>query len=367
MDASYVDGTVSDPYPDLTPPQITALQTKLDYDAWPPTDAVGNIYPLTWVTDKSLNDDGQFQDHNGRDVSPLTGSLEPVTNRCNAPLRDWERRYPQKRYCSQTAFSSEYCMTHSARDAQSVEGITATLLSKTVDEQYADVDPHLKVLGHGLFASLLDESTYDYDTEHETKTFDFSESAYTPPSADEDGTVAVSVVYPRAKPDRAVALWNAAMDSVMALSIKAETMDGEAPVAATTSTSHAQLTSPTEDNPRQNFKTLEELSEHPLNLPYSRLVRDRTDLLEYGGVEVGSEQSAGGLSVDDLVMNVSANPDDEDMNAAKGQSESEYIVASADETGEMDDTTSFEDPTDGVGIPDSNGVVGDDSDDGVGL
>jgi hypothetical protein len=55
-----------------------------------------------------------------------------------------------------------------------------------------------------------------------------------------------------------------------------------------TSAEHANLTAPTEDG-QQEYKVIEEESEHHLNVAYSRLVRDRKDLLSYGGVVTGTE------------------------------------------------------------------------------
>jgi len=123
--------------------------------------------------------------------------------------------------------------------------------------------------------------------------------------------------------------------------IMAEDEDGEGMMEEKQVT-NAQLRSPTESNPDQYWKTIESWQEHHLNIPFSRLVSDHPRLLERGGVDTDPESESDGVSGDDIVLEIDADPDgvettdegtdpnvfaDEDY-----ESPSERITASVEDT-----------------------------------
>jgi len=158
--------------------------------------------------------------------------------------------------------------------------------TKTREHLYDKCDVWNKVLMHGLFESLLAESVHEFSTEFEEREFDFSDEDDVPPQANDDDILLLEVPHATEKLDKAKALWCAAVDTVKAINVNAKIAEDMMEVE---STEHAQLTSPTEEDPSQTFKTLTEKKEHHLNLAYSRLIRDKKELLSYGGVVTGTE------------------------------------------------------------------------------
>lgn len=244
--------------------------------------------------------DGRCRDEYG-DYNPTAGSPEPVEGRCNATLRHWRTRYGEKRYCTQLPkehwmaghierdLSDYLCRIHQDRVniiMHAKELLQHGVYAKTREHVYDKLDPWDKLLCHAMYESLLADSVYEFAPEFETVTLDFEDHESVPEPADEDDRLDVDVPHATEKMDRAQILWCAAVDTMKMLKANAQIAADEMEV---TSTEHAQLTAPTEDNPNQAFKTIEQTKEHHLNLAYSRLVRDRKDLLAYGGVITGTE------------------------------------------------------------------------------
>lgn len=264
------------------------------FEEWPITDLAGNEYPIDWFEIDDIDTSGQMNDGHGCQYSPFAGNLEPIEDRCNARLTRWQERYPEKRFCSFNPTSdSTYCRIHQDREAlmKSAEEVMQTGLgSKTIDHHFNKLDDPEQLLVHGIHEDLLAESSYEFAPEHRVKEFDFSGVDYDLP-VEEDGPVyEIECVYATGHVKRSLALFTAAVMEAARLEvvsiIKAETMRSK-------TTSQAQLTSPTEADPSQEFKTIEEWNEHYLNLPLSRLVRDQKELLKEGGVTVDGETNSG--------------------------------------------------------------------------
>lgn len=331
------------------------LEDALELDSWPPRDPAGNEYDTDWFEVSNADSNGYLTDSNGRDYSPFQGSLEPIEGRCNAPLTAWRDRYPSRRYCGRIIpYGSDwtFCSTHRSRESmKSAEDLVKSgAFAQSFDTLYEGLDPYKKLMAHGMWSQLMGESTKQFDTKTVEKTFDFSSTELPPPTeTDEEDSLTVTVEYPRSHGQAGLFLWCAALDTVKMISIQSQIMDesGDSGVMENTETSQAQLTSPTEEDPTQNFKTIEELSEHHLNLPYSRLITDQPKLLERGGVVVDDDEGASTGDVDNMILQVEADPEvtDSAPNTIEGDAESEVIV-DAVEDGSVDGLDGVDDLSD---------------------
>lgn len=315
------------------------------------TDQVGNSYPTDSFDESDLDENGYLTDERGRQYDPFGGNRVPADGRCNALLQAWEDRYDEPRYCSQFVhgssgeyFYSGFCPVHKHREAlmkTAEEALQSGAYAQSIDHLYEGVSGWHRLIAHGTFEYLLGESIYEYAPEYEPKKFDFSDAEMQPDFADADGEAELKVAYPTDHGDRALGLWQAAMDRVNMLTIKAVVSEGDHPLESKT-TEHAQLTAPpSEDTPdqfkeQQHFKTIEEWTEHHLNLPYDRLVRSHDKHLEYGGVGVDVDDGTQDMNVDEIVLDVSADPEEvessdmvDDPNSYEDQPESETILEHA--------------------------------------
>lgn len=295
-------------------------------DDWPPRDRSENVYPIFFTPDE-LNDDGKLTDSNGSVYPPFSGELEPLQGMespiCNFPLQKWRDRYPEVRYCGQYCQRSgkdDYhpnCYNHRNMSPKTAEAhLQSGMYTKTVDHMYDSLNPWKKLVGWGTFESLMGESEYEYAPEYEERNLDFSEEPIIPDDCDEDGILTVKMGYPTDHGDRALSLYVAAMKTVQMIAVQPQIMEenpeeGVGMMEAKTVES-AQLTAPpSEHDPSpQQFKTLETVGEHHLNLPLSRLVTDRPKLLEYGGVPTdASAETDDDIDADEIVLEIEADPD----------------------------------------------------------
>jgi len=327
------------------------LGEKVDGE-WPPKDSTGKVYPI-FFTLAEIDDRGKLRDSNDTRFSPFQGNLQPRSGDdwsfCNAPLNNWRDRYLDVRYCGcVTPPSDTYCSTHDNRKhtMKTAEEMMQTgLYTETIDHFYARLDPWKRLVGWGTYESLLGESAYEFGTEYREQTFDFTDSEFVPEAADENGELTVKCGYPTQHLDPSLSLFVASMMSVQMIQVQptimAEDEDGEGMMEEKQVT-NAQLRSPTESNPDQYWKTIESWQEHHLNIPFSRLVSDHPRLLERGGVDTDPESESDGVSGDDIVLEIDADPDgvettddgtdpnvfaDEDY-----ESPSERITASVEDT-----------------------------------
>lgn len=331
------DVTVSDEgywgvYELLTDEQYDEWRTYTPPEEWPPTDPHGNVYDIFFTADEIERTYGMLTSGAAR-FDPFGGMLQPATHDhpgceyCNTPLHDWRDRYPQIRFCSivcrEDWSDTGRCNNHKNHDAlmkTAEERMQSGLFSKTIDHAYAKLDSWQQLFGWGLFESLMGESVYEFGVEYKARTFDFSESEFQPPDCNEDGTLDVRVGFPTDYLDESLSLFVAAMMGVQMVSVQPRIMGTEtnengeetSRMMESKTVEAAQLTAPpSEHDPTpQQFKTLETWSEHHLNLPLSRLVRDRKDMLEMGGVTTDPEQSDENDVNDDIVVEIQADGDE---------------------------------------------------------
>jgi len=337
------------------------LGEKKDLE-WPPEDRAGNVYPI-FFDPAELNDQGRLYDERYNPYNPFSGNLEPITRdewgACNAPLHDWRNRYPQIRFCGKVYdkwdddYEYERCPTHKGSIMKTAEEQMQTgMFVNSVDHLYEKLSPWQQLVGWGTFESLMGESTYEYAEEYKQKEFDFSEEPFVPDGANKDGILTVKCGYPTQHPDRSLSLYVAAMKTVQMMSVQPEIMaertreDGtEEGMMETRSVEKAQLTAPPSehDSSPQTFKTIETWNEHHLNLPFSRLIRDRPKLLEYGGVSTDvSDEDTSDVVEDDIVLEIHGEAENVDTKEDTGTDpnafgddytpESEHIVESASDS-----------------------------------
>jgi hypothetical protein len=327
------DAVTADEYPaecTITDDQLRDLKAHYeDHDTfpatvgteWPPRDDAGNVYDIDFTVE-DLNDDGyRLSDGNG-DYNPFAGNKQPHVRNgqelCNAPLNGWKHRYPNVRFCGRyvDADAWDYCWVHRERQKMksAQEHAQTGLFAQSIDSFYENVDPFKQLIGWGAFEALMDESSYEFGVEYESRTFDFADANIQPDGVDEDGQLEVRCGYPTQHTDPALSLYVAAMMGVQMIAVQPRIMaenreDGQG-MMEERSVEAAQLTAPpSEHDPSpQEFKTLETWSEHHLNLPLSRLVTDRPKLLERGGVNTDAADETDD-DVQNVVLDIEADPD----------------------------------------------------------
>jgi len=228
------------------------------------------------------------------------GNREPKEGRCNALLKFYMDRYGEKRYCGcyprkfykenghmEVKDADRFCKHHAQRHGlhmRAKELLQHGAYTKTREHMYDKLGPWDQVLCHGLHESLMADSVFEFAPEYESREFDFSEEENVPEFADEQGIVEVEIPHATEKIDRAQALWLAAVDTLKAIKVNADIAEKGMEVSTT---SHADLVF--DDQGNASYKTIEEKVEHHLNLSYSRIIRDKPELLSYGGVQTGTE------------------------------------------------------------------------------
>lgn len=204
------------------------------------------------------------------------------------------------------------------------------MFASSVDHLYENLDPWKKLMGWGTFESLMGESRYEFAPEYDERTLDFSEQPFQPDEVDDDGILDVKFGYPTARPKRALMLYVAAMQTVQMVSVQPKIMDETGPdkgMMESKTVEKAQLTAPpSEHDPSpQEFQTIETWSEHHLNLPLSRLIKDQPRLLEMGGVVTDPEDDSDDVAADDLVMELNVEAEGDGIESTSDGTDPNYF------------------------------------------
>lgn len=244
------------------------------------------------------------QDEHG-EYNPDAGSTHPVEQDdvgyipCNAVLKYTFERYGERRYCTGMAVAnfpsdahdreySQFCKHHQHRGAimeHHEDLVKHGAYTTSHEHTFQRLPPHKQVIANDMYRSLLDESTYDFETDDQALEVDVSEHDF---PNDEIATLVLDHPIPRDRQMRAKALWFAALDFITMESIREEQFR----VAAEDTHEGRELAIgervtyvATEDD----FKEVTE--EHHLNLPLSRIQTDYKEHLKFGGVPLdeGSE------------------------------------------------------------------------------
>jgi len=256
-------------------------------------------------------DGDQLRDSNDRRYNPYQGSVSPTEGRCNATLDAWEDRYGEPRYCMALPEStfiddgSEYCRVHSKQDPfmdRASDVFTHGYYSKTIRHVFEHLEPWQKLTALGWYDSYVQESRFEFDASFEEYRIDFSDYDGSLPleveaQLNERGEMVVGVPIPHTHAVRAFALYRAALADVKAgLADRAllDTSDGTAMERET-------VVGTTESG------TVTDFDEHHLNLPLSRIDKDKEELLAFGGVPIdGTDDGVGtgASSPDQLILDL---------------------------------------------------------------
>jgi len=226
----------------------------------------------------------QLRDETGKEYTPDAGADAPVeTNNfgaevCNAVLRFSEERYGEPRYCTRPKTNGEaYCHVHAGRkqlDKFHMEHFDTGAYTESYTTLLEYLDPHKKLLAVDMFDSLLDESTYDFETVYEETTL----------GSDKKGELQIDVRFPVAREHsaRAQSLWYAALELVKIQNInEALFRDAQDEDAVGERT---QVVATGEDGP------VYDRGEHHLNLPLSRIQNKYKEHLKFGGVSIEGDE-----------------------------------------------------------------------------
>lgn len=256
---------------------------------------------------------GKTQRDEHGEYDPDAGSPHPVDPEdvnyepCNAVLKYTFERYGERRYCTGMAVSNfeekgvdtsyehpDFCKHHQARAAimkQHEDEFTTGAHAKSHEHLFQHMPPHKQLLANDLYKSLVDESTYDFDTETIELEIDVRDSDFAP---DADWIVLDHPI-PNDHEVRAKALWFAALDFITMESIKQEQFrvaaeetgpEGE-PLAVGERTKVITVT----DDGRE----VEDTDEHHLNIALSRLQKDYKQHMKFGGIDYDTENDTASM------------------------------------------------------------------------
>jgi hypothetical protein len=267
-------------------------------------------------------------------LNPMAGASEPPQDErlCGVPLRDYEARYGEIRYCTAMKVGNfpnpnyehdEYCRNHQGRH-QLMERAHELFEHGYFATNYVNfaekLDAAKFLFAVEMVGGLFEMSRHEFDIVREQRVIDTSDSDL----IQED---AVAVELPIPQEDtlsfQANELWMAALDEV-----KVQNMQE---VVFTSGMSQKTLAD-SADMEGQITDTKYESTEHHLHLPISRLTKDIKEHLQNGGVAIdGDESGAVTFQKNDYTLDVS--PDETDSDAAESVSEvsSEFTEQLEDE------------------------------------
>lgn len=229
------------------------------------------------------------------------GSTTHTENRCNAVLKHTWSRYGERRYCGRLPEStfiddgSAFCKVHKSRDSlrmRAKEIFDTGVHCKSAIHFFDKISPLKKLLLYGKFDELLAESIYEFDVDTFEVSLDFSDEDtkyLVAEYLDEDDQFILEVPTATQNGRQATYLFSAAAEVVTMLNVKSKITAAE--METETAVDSEALFG---EDGHEGWAELTEKVEHHLNLSWSRLVRDHSELLELGGVGVEvAEESEG--------------------------------------------------------------------------
>lgn len=246
---------------------------------------------------------------------------------CNAVLKYTFERYGERRYCTAMAVSNfgdaanyEYpqtCRSHQVRSALMEDHArkhTTGAHATSHKHVFEYMPSHKKLMANDLYASLLEESTYDFETETTELSIDVTESDFV---EDVDELILDHEV-PTAHRIRGKALWHAALDFVTMESIKEEQFrvsaeeshDGRSLAVGETTT----VVSVTDDG-----REITDTDEHHLNLPLSRMTKHYKEHMKFGGVEYDTDDDQAAMGTREWVAVVEPDEPEPAPEATSGE------------------------------------------------
>jgi len=264
---------------------------------------------------------GQYQTDAGNPY-PLTED-EAGYVPCNAVLKFTFERYGERRYCSALALENfhkhdvdtdyehpEFCKHHQSRHdimKSHADKHKTGAHAKSHKHKFQYMPPHKQVMANDLYASLLNESTYEFETDVVDMTIDVEDSDFAGEHIDE---IALKHQVPTEHEIRGKALWHAALDFVTMESIREEQFrvaaqeehKGRSLAIGETTT----VVTVTDDG-----REIRDTDEHHLNLPLSRLQKDYKNHMKFGGVSYDVDGDEEAMSTREWVAVVE--PDEPEM------------------------------------------------------
>lgn len=260
-------------------------------------------------------------DHGEFRLNPMAGAAEPPDDdtKCGVPLRHYEDRYGQIRFCTALKVGNfpdhnyehdDYCRNHQSRHALMERahelfehGYFATNFVNFASKLPAD----RFIFAVEMFRGLVQQSTHDFDVEQEVRVIDTAKSDII---VEEE--VAVELWIPSAEKYafQANELWTAALKEVQVQNMQEVVFEDGMQTRTLTDSA---------DMEGQITDTHYERQEHHLHLPLSRLAKDIKEHLQNGGVAVDDDDSAAvTFQQNDYTMDVS--PDETDSGGAEDAS-----------------------------------------------
>ncbi len=288
-----------------TPNTVLTTTTLMGHDT--PPDPPHDDYPESFET-FWRGGDAYGRDDRGNEFKLDAGSPEPVEGRCNAPLRDYQRRYGEKRYCTQLpaknfpGYDSDYCKLHKSMEA--LEDRWQELFRHGYfAESYVHVARHIEptkfLFAVEMFGGLMELSNYKFEPTEEPISLDVSDSLLI-----QEDVVQVDLPIPTNDlyQFQANELWMAALDEVRMRKMQdAIFEDG---VAKSTTVATAEAEGAITDR-------IQEDTEHHLNLPISRVTKDIKEHLKNGGVEIDAEGDDAAVTFQKNDYTLDISPDEE--------------------------------------------------------
>ena len=270
-------------------------------------------------------------------IEPMAGSDEPQGERCGAPLKFYDGRYGEIRYCTGMTEStfvedgSDFCRQHKSREALMERahelfehGYFATNYVNFAEK----LDASKFLFAVEMVGGLFELSRHDFDVEQVERVIDTSESKL----IEED---AINVALPVPSNDtisvHANELWTAALKEVMSQNMQ-EAVFSEGMSVETLSDSA--------DMEGQITDTYYESTEHHLHLPISRVAKDIKEHLKNGGVSIDDADS-GVVTFQKNDYTLDVTPEETDSASTESVSEtavdfSEALEAEGDEEVEIE-------------------------------
>lgn len=290
-------------------------------------------YPQEWET-FWRGDTAWGRTADGKEFQLDAGSTEPKDNRCRAPLRDYERRYGEVRFCTQMPEStfvdggSDYCKTHKSMDSL-MERADELFEHGYFASNYINFSQKLEgekfLFAIEMFEGLLEQSQYDFEVERDVRAIDTSDAQY----INED-SVDVELSFPQNPlyKFQAQELWYASLASVMQQNMHEKVFED-----GVTQQTIAQ----TADMEGKITDTKYEGAEHHLHLPISRVTKDIKEHLKNGGVSIDAEDEGGTLTFQQNDYTLSVGGDSE---STDDDSDAVETLSADDFTKEMESSSS---------------------------
>jgi hypothetical protein len=288
-------------------------------------DNLRNRVPDTVPDDVELfEQDGDVygrDEHGEFKLDPMAGASEPPEDdRCGVPLRHYEDRYGQIRFCTALHVGNfpnnnyeydEYCRNHQSRHAlmeRAHELFEHGYFAINYVNFAQKVSTPKFLFAVEMVGGLFELSRHDFEVETETRVLDTEDSEL----IYED---AVEVELPLPSADnlsmQANELWTASLKEVMTQNMQ-EAVFSEG-MATETMVDSADMEGQITD-------AAYEQEEHHLHLPISRLAKDIKEHLQNGGVSIDDDDSATvTFEQNDYTLEVS--PAEAESDAAESQRE----------------------------------------------